>query len=704
MLPAAAAAPSASIGIYTVDRMLEGHSEHFDYRQKQFEAVRDRISQAEGSVADFAQGYKHFGFHRGDGGTTFKEWAPGAQAAQLIGDFNGWTGTWLERDAFGAWSCHLPDGPDGTHAIPHASRVKIRLQHPGGWWVDRIPAWITRATVEPNRMGANYDGVYWEPPEPYQWQHQRPSRPGTLRIYEAHVGMSSEEPAVASYTYFKDHVLPRIAKQGYNAVQLMAVQEHSYYASFGYHVTNPFAASSRSGTPEELKALIDKAHGLGLAVLLDIVHSHISNNVDDGLAGFDLGQPAESNYFLQGEAGYHKLWDSRLFNYSHWEVLRYLLSNLRFWLEEYRFDGFRCDGVTSMLYWDHGIHRAFSGSYDEYFSPGTNVDACVYLMLANQLVHDLVPDATTVAEDVSGMPTLCRPVAEGGIGFDYRLSMGPPDGWVKLVKETRDEDWAMQDLVNMLCGRRYDEKAVAYVESHDQSLVGDQTLAWRLMGKDMYKGMSALSEETAIIARGMALHKVIRLITMAIGGDGWLNFQGNEWGHPEWIDFPREGNAWSHHYCRRQWSLADSDHLRYKYLLAWDAAMQQLEEQFCFQQSSHQLVSFIGTGSEQVIVAERGALVFVFNFSPFHSFEGYKVGTPEAGKYRAVLSSDDSRFGGQQRVNPTVDHFTAAEGQPGVPESNFNNRAFSIQVLSPSRSAVVYALQPEVADAAADDD
>ncbi|GAB4816312.1 hypothetical protein N2152v2_003358 [Parachlorella kessleri] len=492
------------------DENLAGHEEHLKYRYQQFLATKDAIDQNEGGLLEFSKGYEKLGIIRKDGKTVYREWAPGAIAAQLIGDFNGWHGTWMERDEFGNFSVTLPDDPSGNPAIPHGSRVKIRLQHPGGWWVDRLPAWVKWATVEPGKMGAKYDGVHWDPPasEKYQFRHPRPPRPESLRIYEAHVGMSSEEEKVASYAYFTDNVLPRIKDLGYNAIQLMAIQEHAYYGSFGYHVTNPFAVSSRSGTPEELKALIDEAHRLGIMVLLDIVHSHISSNADDGLSGFDLGQPEEANYFLQGERGYHSQWDSRLFNYRGYEVLRYLLSNVRYWLEEFRFDGFRFDGVTSMLYHHHGINVGFSGSYSEYFSPATNVDAVVYLMLANDLTHQLLPQAITIAEDVSGMPALCRPVEEGGVG-------------------------------------RYTEKTVGYAESHDQALVGDKTIAFRLMDAEMYSGMSVLQQPSPIVERGVALHKMIRTITMALGGEAYLNFMGNEFGHPEWLDFPRQGSCQS---------------------------------------------------------------------------------------------------------------------------------------------------------------
>ncbi|KAG9443121.1 hypothetical protein H6P81_018975 [Aristolochia fimbriata] len=680
------------IGLLDLDPALQPFKDHFVYRIGRYIEQKRLIEKYEGSLQEFAQGYLKFGFNREEGGTVYREWSPAAQEAQLIGDFNGWDGSKhkMERNEFGVWTIQIPD-VNGKPAIPHNSKVKFRFKHSNEIWVDRIPAWIKYATVDPTRFAAPYDGVYWDPPssERYQFKYPRPPKSQAPRIYEAHVGMSSSEPRINSYREFADNVLPRIKANNYNTVQLMAVMEHSYYASFGYHVTNFFAVSSRSGTPEDLKYLIDKAHYLGLQVLMDVVHSHASNNVTDGLNGFDVGQSSQESYFHTGPRGYHQLWDSRLFNYGNWEVLRFLLSNLRWWLEEYQFDGFRLDGVTSMLYHHHGINVGFSGNYAEYFSEATDVDAVIYLMMANCLVHSLLLDATIIAEDVSGMPGLGRPVVEGGIGFDYRLAMAVPDKWIDNLKNKKDEEWSMKEIVSCLTNRRYTEKCISYAESHDQAIVGDKTIAFFLMDKEMYSGMSCLEPASPSVDRGIALHKMIHFITMVLGGEGYLNFMGNEFGHPEWIDFPREGNNWSYEKCRRQWNLVDTDHLRYKFMNAFDGAMNELDESFSFLASSKQIVSST-LDEDKVIVCERGELVFVFNFHPENTYEGYKVGCDLPGKYRVTLDSDALEFGGQGRVDHDVDHFTSPEGVPGKPETNFNNRPNSFRVLCPPRTCVVY--------------
>lgn len=504
-----------------------------------------------------------------------------------------------------------------------------------------------------------------------------------LRIYEAHVGMSSAEEKVNSYRSFADDVLPRIKALGYNCVQLMAIMEHAYYGSFGYHVTSFLAPSSRFGTPEDLKYLVDACHGLGMMIIMDLVHSHAAKNVNDGLNAFD---GTDHQYFHSGAKGNHDLWDSRLFDYSRLEVQRFLLSSARLFIEEFRFDGYRFDGVTSMMYHHHGLSFGFSGDYNEYFSDATDLSAVVYLMLANHMLHSLSPPAMSIAEDVSGMPTLCRPVYEGGVGFDFRLAMAIPDQWIKILKESKDEDWDMAKITHTLTNRRWQEKTIAYAESHDQALVGDKTLAFWLMDKEMYWHMSSMEKPRhAAVDRGLALHKMIRLLTYGLGGEGWLNFMGNEFGHPEWIDFPREGNNWSYKHCRRQWNLVDDDLLLYRFFNAFDGGMHHLEDRFPWLISRDNYVSLKHEG-DKMIVFERGTaggpLVFVFNFHPTNSYTDYRIGVPSAGEWEIALDSDWAQFGGYNRVDKSTTFVAENFG--------WNERPGMMHVYSPCRTVQVY--------------
>ncbi|KAL3240088.1 1,4-alpha-glucan branching enzyme [Nakaseomyces bracarensis] len=652
---------------------------------------------SEQSLVDFARNsYKSYGLHANPKTKEiyYKEWAPNAQRAFLMGDFNNWQESheMNAKDEFGNFTITLPPLENGDFAIPHDSKIKVMFILPDGSKIYRLPAWIKRAT-QPDKetakqFGPTYEGRFWNPQTSYQFKNSRPKfnlANDSLKIYEAHIGISSPEPKVASYKEFTQNVLPRIKHLGYDAIQLMAIMEHAYYASFGYQVTNFFAISSRFGTPEELKELIDTAHGMGILVLLDVIHSHASKNSEDGLNMFD-GSDHQYFHGLTSGRGEHPLWDSRLFNYGAFEVQRFLLANLAFYIDVYQFDGFRFDGVTSMLYLHHGVGAggAFSGDYNEYLSrerSAVDHEALAYLMLANDLVHDLIPDsAVTIAEDVSGYPTLCLPRSAGGGGFDYRLAMALPDMWIKLLKTKSDDEWDMGHIVHTLINRRHGEKVVAYCESHDQALVGDKTLAFWLMDAAMYTDMTVLKEPPLVIDRGIALHKMIRLLTHSLGGEAYLNFEGNEFGHPEWLDFPRAGNNDSYHYARRQFNLVDDDLLRYKFLNEFDSAMQNCESKHQWLNTPQAYVS-LKNESDKVIVFERNGHLFIFNFHPTQSFTDYRVGIDVAGTYKICLNTDREEFGGHNRIDESQCFYTT--------DMPWNNRKNFLQVYIPSRTAIV---------------
>ncbi|KPI35907.1 1,4-alpha-glucan-branching enzyme [Cyphellophora attinorum] len=665
--PAGEAAPDGT-GIIQLDPWLGDFRDALKSRFAKAQHWIDVINKTEGGLEKFSRGYEQMGFIvLPNGDIRYREWAPNAREASLIGDFNGWDrgATPMKRNDFGVWEVILP-----ANTIPHNSKLKISMVTQSGERIERLPAWIKYVTQDLS-VSPVYDGRFWNPPESerYKFKNPRPPYPHSVRIYEAHVGISSPEPKVASYKEFTHNMLPRIKHLGYNVIQLMAVMEHAYYASFGYQINNFFAASSRYGTPEDLKELIDAAHGLGITVLLDVVHSHASKNTLDGLNMFD---------------GRHELWDSRLFNYGNHEVLRFLLSNLRFWMEEYKFDGFRFDGVSSMLYHHHGIGTGFSGGYHEYFGPSVDEDSVVYLMLANEMLHDLYPNAITIAEDVSGMPGLCVRLSLGGVGFDYRLAMAVPDMYIKLLKEKSDDEWDIGNLAFTLTNRRYGEKTIAYAESHDQALVGDKTLMFWMADAQMYTNMSTLTELTPVIERAMSLHKMIRLVTHALGGEGYLNFEGNEFGHPEWLDFPREGNNNSFQYARRQLNLTEDSLLRYQYLNEFDRAMQLAEEKYGWLHSPQAYIS-LKNENDKVLVFERAGLLWIFNFHPTQSFADYRVGVEQQGTYKIVLDTDWKEFGGFDRNARDTRFFTQ--------DLPWNGRRNCTHVYIPTRTALVLALE-----------
>lgn len=654
------------------DNLLRPYKKILFRRLKKVHDTEMRLTGGKVSLSDFASGHEYFGLHYRGGEWVFREWAPNATAIYLVGDMT----DWREREDFalkrlnqeGVWEIRLPSG-----AMEHGDLYRLRVYWPGGGG-DRIPAWTRRVVQDPDTL--IFNAQVWLPPSPYRWQQPDYVRPSTPPfIYEAHIGMAQDAPRVGTYREFTDNVLPRIVKAGYDTLQLMAIQEHPYYGSFGYQVSSFFAASSRFGPPEDLKELIDAAHASGISVVMDIIHSHAASNEVEGISRFD---GTLYQYFHEGERGYHRAWDSRCFDYGKPEVLHFLLSNCRFWLDEYHFDGFRFDGVTSMLYLDHGLGRVFT-SYDEYFAGDVDEDALVYLTLANKVVHDVRPDAITIAEDVSGMPGLALPIMEGGNGFDYRFAMGIPDYWIKLLKEVPDEEWPLGHLWFELNNRRKSEKTISYAESHDQALVGDKTIIFRLIDADMYDHMT-VHDENLRVDRGIALHKMIRLITMATAGNGYLNFMGNEFGHPEWIDFPREGNNWSYAYARRQWHLVDDTHLKYQFLALFDRDMITLAKRARLLESPAATL-ILEHSSDRILAFMRAGLLFVFNFHPTTSFSDYRMEVPP-GKYMAVLDSDEKKYGGHGRIRPDQEYFT-------MPERTLGGIKHWIRLYLPTRTALV---------------
>ena len=606
------------------------------------------------TLADLASGYLYFGLHKTLKGWVFREWAPHATAIYLIGTFNDWQKNAkykLKKKANGVWEGVFP--ADRLH---HGDLFKLLVEWDGGSG-ERIPAWIRR--VVQDEQTKIFSAQVWNPEKPYKFRIKK-FKPSTnpLMIYECHIGMSTSEEKVGTYSEFREKVLPRIAKDGYNAIQIMAIQEHPYYGSFGYHVSSFFAASSRFGTPDELKQLIDEAHKMGIAVIMDIVHSHAVKNELEGLGRFDGSYDL---YFHNDERREHPAWDSLCFDYGKNEVLHFLLSNCKFWMEEYKFDGFRFDGVTSMMYLSHGLGEDFM-NYGCYFNGNEDGDAICYLTLANKLIHEVKKNAITIAEDMSGMPGLAYPAKDGGMGFDYRLAMGIPDFWIKYIKEVRDEDWKAGHIFYEMTNRRQDEKTISYAESHDQALVGDKTIIFRLCDSDMYWHFEH-GHATYMVDRGIALHKMIRLITASTINGGYLNFMGNEFGHPEWIDFPREGNGWSYKYARRQWSLVDNKNFYYADLNRFDEAMVHLLHHELRpvkdQQGIHLpwIYKLFDNEGDQVVAFERGDLLFVFNWNGQQSFADYGIPAP-AGKYKVLLNTDAKEFAGFGLADDNVEHFT----------------------------------------------
>lgn len=598
------------------------------------------------SLSEWASAHHYFGLHQTKRGWVFREWAPNATSMWLVGDFSQWKIN-PDFELFRIHGTDIWEREISKDAIKDGDNYRLEMRWEGGHG-ERIPAYARYVVQDP--VTNLFSAKVYSPQKQYKWKNSSPVKRPSFRpfIYEAHVGMASEEGKVASYTEFRDNILPRIKKAGYNVVQLMAIMEHPYYGSFGYHVSSFFAASSRFGTPDELKSLIDTAHGMGLFVIMDIVHSHSVKNERDGLSCFD---GTDWQYFHSGAKGWHRAWDSRCFDYGKTNVLHFLLSNCKFWLEEYHFDGYRFDGVTSMLFWDHGLGDSFT-HYGMYFDGSMDDDAWCYLQLANRVIHEVNPNAITIAEDVSGMPGCAAPIKDFGMGFDYRMAMGVPDFWFRLAEKVRDDNWPMGGIYYELTNKRAEEKVVSYVESHDQALVGGKTFFFQLADAAIYWGM-AKHQNGLEVERAIALHKMARLATAALSGGAYLNFMGNEFGHPEWIDFPRAENGWDYSHARRQWSLRDDPGLRFKPLADFDEVM---ISSLASERKRARPIHLLSNEPDKILAFIRGELMFIFNFHPSNSYTDYGVIVPPATKWKHLFDSDEERFGGQGRIQKAQEY------------------------------------------------
>lgn len=663
---------SEVLNIIKNDPWLEPYSDAITGRHN-FAIQKEKELVGKRTLDEFATGYLYFGLHLTPEGWVLREWAPNATAIYLVGDFNNWTESndykMKKQKKGGVWEIVLP-----KNTIKHGDLYKLKVYWNGSCG-ERIPAWATR--VVQDEQTKIFSAQVWNPAKPYKFRKKVfIPNVGPLMIYECHIGMAQDAEKVGTYKEFKENVLPRVAADGYNCIQIMGIQEHPYYGSFGYHVSSFFAASSRFGTPDELKELIDTAHQMGIAVIMDLVHSHAVKNELEGLGNF-AGDPYQ--YFYRGDRREHPAWDSLCFDYGKNEVLHFLLSNCKFWMEEYKFDGFRFDGVTSMLYYSHGLGEAFC-NYGDYFNGHQDDNAICYLTLANRLIHQVNPRAITIAEEVSGMPGLAASFVDGGYGFDYRMAMNIPDYWIKTIKEKRDEDWKPSSMFWEVTNRRRDEKTISYCESHDQALVGDKTIIFRLCDADMYWHFKK-GDENGVVQRGIALHKMIRLLTASTINGGYLNFMGNEYGHPEWIDFPREGNGWSYKYARRQWNLVDNKELCYHYLGDFDRDMVAVMKSIRNIQKSD-VVEIWHNDGDQVLAYRRKDLIFVFNFNPTQSFTDYGFLVPK-GAYEVILNTDDKKYGGFGFNDDSVTHFTC-----GDPLYKKEKKEW-LKLYIPARSALV---------------
>ncbi|CED82984.1 1,4-alpha-glucan branching enzyme/starch branching enzyme II [Phaffia rhodozyma] len=590
------------------DPDLENWDWYLNARFKHFQQSLEKLKTIyPGGLDEFSSGYLKMGLVlHDDNSITYTEWAEGIIEASLIGDFNAFNPSAHllkheidEHTGSSYWTIHLPVMENGQPQIPLGSEVKIRITLPSGESLDRFPAWVLRATQSQNPPEVLFRARIERLPPIYNGA--RPLAPRTPKIYEAHIGAATSKPhAIGTFEEFEKNVLWRVKAGGYNTLQLMGIMEHPYYASYGYQVSSFFAVSSRFGSIASLTSLIDAAHKQGIRVILDVVHGHSCTNDMESLNMFN---GTRGMYFSEDSKGDHPIWGT-------------------------------------------AVNQSWTGNYGQYFSSDTDHAGVEYFMLANHIIKTLFPFVTTIAEDTAGFPTLALSTDIGGLGFDYRLTLGPAYHLFHLLKtEPDDANWSVRDIVASLGNRRLQlgEKTIAFVESHDQCIEGGKTMSQWLFDDEIYTQMSVFQTPTPKVERAMALHKMLRLMVFAFAGEGYMNFMGNEFGHPEWLVFPSVQNGFHTTHCRRQWDLADfSRDLRYRDLARFDREMLEAEERG--QWGSAEL-GHVWTQDEdsRLVVFTRANHLFIFNWNTKLPAKDDNLPIPEPwaleGQYRIELST-----------------------------------------------------------------
>ncbi|KAG8075748.1 hypothetical protein GUJ93_ZPchr0006g43795 [Zizania palustris] len=557
-------------------------------------------------------------------------------------------------------------------AISHKDKYRLYFNTPDGA-LERIPAWATY--VLPDVRGKQSYAVHWEPPpeEIYKWRFERPKVKGSLRIYECHVGISGSEQKISSFQEFTSNVLPHIKDAGYNAIQLIGIVEHKDYSSVGYKVTNYFAVSSRFGTPEDFKKLVDEAHGLEMVVLLDIVHSYASA---DELVGLSLFDGSNDCYFHTGKRGHHKYWGTRMFKYDDVDVLHFLFSNLNWWVTEYHIDGFQFHSLSSMLYTHNGF-STFTGAMEEYCNQYVDKDALIYLILANEMLHELHPDIITIAEDATFYPGLCEPTTQGGLGFDYWVNLSIPEMWLWHLENVPGQEWSMNKIMKVLISKNCN--MLSYVENHNQSISGRKSFAEIILHKEKCSNNSVSDDG---IFRACSLLKIIKLLTFSTSGGAYLNFIGNEFAHPKRIEFPMSGNDYSFGLANRQWELLEKG--VHKHIFNFDKDLMSLDgKERLILRGSPNIHHCDDTS--MFISFTRGPFLFVFNFNPDATSGLYSVGVDEAGEYQLILNTDETKYGGRGELKSNQYMKRTSDNRVGGCRN-------SLELALPSRSAHVYKL------------
>jgi 1,4-alpha-glucan branching enzyme len=576
--------------------------------------------------------YEKLGAHpmivNGVNGTYFAVWAPNARQVFVIGDFNGWNKTshpLRSRGNSGIWEGFIPGIGQGS-----IYKYYIVSQY-RNYRVEKADPFAFFSETPPKTASIVCDLSYtWGDQD---WAGKRRGRnalDAPISIYEVHLGSWRRVPEEGNRYLTYRELAPRLAehvkKMGFTHVEFLPVMEHPFYGSWGYQTTGYFAPTSRYGTPQDFKYLIDYLHQHNIGVILDWVPSHFPND-EHGLAYFDGTHLYEHEDPRQG---IHPDWNSFIFNYGRDEVCSFLLSSALFWLDKYHIDGLRVDAVASMLYLDYG--RKQGEWIPNKYGGHENLEAIDFLRRFNQIVYQEYPDVQTVAEESTAWPMVSRPTDIGGLGFGLKWDMG----------------W-MHDTLEYMC------KNPIYRKYHQNNLT------FRMIYAFFENFILPLSHDEVVHGKGSLLGKM--------PGDDWqkfanlrlffgymyaqpgkkLLFMGGEFG--QWQEWRHEESLEWHlleylpHYGLQRW-VSDLNRLYRS-----QPALYQVD----FEHGGFEWVDCSDFEQSVVSLIRKGhtaedMLLAVCNFTPVTHFK-YSIGVPQSGFWRELLNSDATEYGGSGQGN-----------------------------------------------------
>lgn len=567
----------------------------------------------------------------GQQGVYFALWAPNAQSVSVVGGFNGWNRDshpmqprW---DGSGIWEVFIP-------GIGEGEVYKYYLVSTNGYAVEKADPYGYQTEIPPKTAsvvrGLDYK---WKDSKWLQQREKQSILDQPLSIYELHPGSWRRKEGNEFLSYHElAQELPKYCRElGFTHVELMPVMEHPFYGSWGYQLTGYFAPSSRYGSPQDFMFLVDALHQAGIGVILDWVPSHFPSD-EHGLGYFDGTHLYEHP---DPRKGFHKDWNSLIFNYGRNEVRSFLISNALYWLDKYHIDGLRVDAVASILYLDYSRNH---GEWEpNEFGGRENLDAISFIKDFNDAVHTQQPHTFTVAEESTAFPGVTAPTYEGGLGFDLKWMMGwMHDTLSYFQKDPMYRSWHQGQLAFSI-HYAFSEKFVLPL-SHDEVVYGKNSLINKMPGDEWQKFAN------------------LRLLFSYMWGHpgGKLLFMGGEFGQQ--------------HEWRHDFSLDWHEHEQGNLQQGVSVLLQELNQLYQTEPALYQnnyapegfeWVDFNDMSNSVFCWLRKGSdtkeqLLFIGNFTP-NVLKNYRVGVPQSGRYAELFNSDDWKYGGSGVRNTNLE-------------------------------------------------